>query len=216
MELISTSAYPKHKRVTNEENYKSFAKMRTCFWWVIGGGGDCCVCVVHKQGLLGLSLYFIVALTAQIFPFPAYKPAFRLGLFAFSAFVSKHNPLARETKKEKRRFPKTHKKIFVKKVFPASRDNLCKTFSRHLRFKNHLILIRTFEQTIEQPQEGAIFVYLYYYAVSRLNTRKPINQSDKSPLCCKTHVSSSFPGPLIMHVLPVSCLFNFPKGNLKQ
>ena len=167
MELISTSAYPKHKHVTNEKNYKSFAKMRTCFCWVIGGGGDCCVCVIHEQGLLGLSLYFIVALTAQIFPFPnkpaqifpfPNKPAFRLGLFAFSAFVSKHNPLARETKKGKRRFPKTHKKIF-----PASRDTPCKTFSRHLRFKNHLKLIWTFEQTIEQPQEGAIFVYLYYH-----------------------------------------------------
>ena len=151
MVLISTSAYPKHKHATNARNYKSFAKIRTCFCWVIGGGGDCCVCVVHKQGLLGLSLYFIVALTAQIFPFPAHKPTFRPGLFAFSAFVSKHNSLARETKKEKRRFPKAHKKIFVKKIFPASRDTPCKTFSRHLRFKNHLKLLRTFEQTIEQP-----------------------------------------------------------------
>ena len=189
MELISTSAYPKHKYATNEKNYKSFAKLGTCFCWVIGGGGDCCVCVIHKQGLLGLSFYCIVTLTAQIFPFPAYKSAFRPGLFAFCAFVSKHNSLARETKKEKRRFPKAHQKIFVKKVFPASTDTPCKTFSRHLRFKNHLKLLRTFEQSIEQPQEGtfslaAIFVYLYYRAVRRLNTRKPINQSDKSPLYC--------------------------------
>ena len=33
---------------------------------------------------------------------------------------------------------------------------------------------------------------------------------------CKTHFSSSFPGPLIVHGLPVSCPFNFPNGNLKQ
>ena len=32
----------------------------------------------------------------------------------------------------------------------------------------------------------------------------------------KTHFSSSFPGPLIVHGLPVSCPFNFPNGNLKQ
>ena len=32
----------------------------------------------------------------------------------------------------------------------------------------------------------------------------------------KTHFSSSFPGPLIMHGLPVSCPFKFPNGNLKQ
>ena len=124
MELISTSAYPKHKHATNEKNYESFAKIRTCFRWVIGGGGDCCVCVIHKQGLLGLSLYFIVALTAQIFPFPAYKPAFRPGLFAFSAFVSKHNSLAHETKKEKGRFPKAHTKMF----FPLRGTPLAKPF----------------------------------------------------------------------------------------
>ena len=115
MELISTSAYPKHKHATNEKNYESFAKIRTCFRWVIGGGGDCCVCVIHKQGLLGLSLYFIVALTAQIFPLPAYKPAFRPGLFAFSTFVSKHNSPARETKK-KDAFPKVTKKCFSRFV----------------------------------------------------------------------------------------------------
>ena len=51
----------------------------------------------NKLYILGLSLYFIVALTAQRFPFPAYKPAFRPGLFALSAFVTKHNSLARET-----------------------------------------------------------------------------------------------------------------------
>ena len=33
---------------------------------------------------------------------------------------------------------------------------------------------------------------------------------------CKTHFSSSFPGPLIVHGLPVSLPFNFPNGNLKQ
>ena len=32
----------------------------------------------------------------------------------------------------------------------------------------------------------------------------------------KTHFSSSFPGPLIVHGLPVSCPFNFPNDNLKQ
>ena len=32
----------------------------------------------------------------------------------------------------------------------------------------------------------------------------------------KTHFSSSFPSPLIVHGLPVSCPFNFPNGNLKQ
>ena len=32
----------------------------------------------------------------------------------------------------------------------------------------------------------------------------------------KTHFSSWFPGPLIVHGLPVSCPFNFPNGNLKQ
>ena len=32
----------------------------------------------------------------------------------------------------------------------------------------------------------------------------------------KTHFSSSLPGPLIVHGLPVSCPFNFPNGNLKQ
>ena len=30
------------------------------------------------------------------------------------------------------------------------------------------------------------------------------------------HVSSSFPGSLIVHGLPVSCPFYFPSGNLKQ
>ena len=178
MELVSTSAYPKHKHATNEKNYKSFAKIRTCFCWVIGGGGDCCVCVLHKQGLLGLSLYFIVALTAQIFPFPAYKPAFRPGLFAFCAFVSKHNSLARETKKE----TKTLSQSSQKNVFPASWDTTCKTFSRHLRFKNHLKLLRTFEQ----PQEGTfrfatIFVYFHYRAVKRLNTRNRSTNQTKVP-----------------------------------
>ena len=73
---------------------------------------------------------FIVALTAQRFPFPAYKPAFRPGLFAFSAFVTKHNSLARETayllSPKKKAFPK-----LTKKNFPASWDTHRKTFSRH-------------------------------------------------------------------------------------
>ena len=97
MEFISTSAYPKKWTHDDWKNYERFAKIRTCFCWVIRGGGDCCVCVLHRQGLPGLSLYFIVTLTAQKFPFPAYISAFRPGLFAFSAFVSKHNSLARET-----------------------------------------------------------------------------------------------------------------------
>ena len=131
---------------------------------------------VTKLYILGLSLYFIVALAAQRFPFPAYKPAFRPGLFAFSAFVTKHNSLAR--------FPKADKK----KIFPLRGIPIGKPFLAYLRFKNHLRLPQTFEQTIEQPQDGtfpfaAIFVYLHYRAVRRLNTRKPINQSDKSPLC---------------------------------
>ena len=32
----------------------------------------------------------------------------------------------------------------------------------------------------------------------------------------KTHFSNSFPGPLIVHSLAISCPFNFPNGNLKQ
>ena len=32
----------------------------------------------------------------------------------------------------------------------------------------------------------------------------------------QTKFSSSFPGPLIVHGLPVLCPFNFPNGNLKQ
>ena len=32
----------------------------------------------------------------------------------------------------------------------------------------------------------------------------------------KTHFSSSFLGPLIVHGLSFSCPFNFPNGNLKQ
>ena len=44
-----------------------------------------------------------------------------------------------------------------------------------------------------------IFISLLYGSVSR-----------------KTHFSRSFPGPLIVHGLPVSCPFNFPNGNLKQ
>ena len=125
---------------------------------------------VTKLYILGFSLYFIVALTGQRFPFPAYKPAFRPGFFAFSAFVTKHNSLARETAyllspKKKDAFPKLTKKIApVAKPFPAI-----------LRFKNHLKLLRTFEQKIEQPHEGtfpftAILVYLHYRAVRRLNT----------------------------------------------
>ena len=80
---------------------------------------------VTKLYILGLSLYFIVALTGQRFPFPAYKPAFRQGLFAFSAFVTKHNSLARETAyllspKKKDAFPKLTKKIApIAKPFPA-------------------------------------------------------------------------------------------------
>ena len=58
---------------------------------------------VTKLYILGLSLYFIVALAAQGFPFPAYKPAFRPGLFAFSAFVTKHNSLARFPKADKKK-----------------------------------------------------------------------------------------------------------------
>ena len=142
---------------------------------------------VTKLYILGLCLYFIVALTAQRFPIPAYKPAFRPGLFAFSAFVTKHNSLARETayllSPKKKAFPKLTKKNFPLRGIPIG-----KPFLAILRFKNHLRLLQTFEQTIEQPQEGtfpfaAIFVYLHYRAVRRLNPRKPINQSDKSPLC---------------------------------
>jgi len=125
MELISTSAYPKHNHSTTEKNYKSFAKIRTCFCWVIGGGGDCCVCVLHKQGLLGLSLYFIVALTAQRFPFLAYKPAFRLGHFAFSAFVAKHNLLASKTSYLLSLKKKELSQSSQKNVFPASWDTHC-------------------------------------------------------------------------------------------
>ena len=141
---------------------------------------------VTKLYILGLSLYFIVALTAQRFPIPVYKPAFRPGLFAFSAFVTKHNSLARETayllSPKKKAFPKLTKKNFPLRGIPIG-----KPFLAILRFKNHLRLLQTFEQTMEQPQEGtfpfaAIFVYLHYRAVRRLNTRKPINQSDKSPL----------------------------------
>ena len=143
---------------------------------------------VTKLYILGLSLYFIVALTAQRFPIPAYKPAFRPGLFAFRAFVTKHNSLARETayllSPKKKAFPKLTKKNFPLRGIPIG-----KPFLAILRFKNHLRLLQTFEQTIEQPQEGtfpfaAIYVYLHYRAVRRLKTRKPINQSDKSPLCC--------------------------------
>ena len=118
---------------------------------------------------------------------PAYKPAFRPGLFAFRAFVTKHNSLARETayllSPKKKAFPKLTKKNFPLRGIPIG-----KPFLAILRFKNHLRLLQTFEQTIEQPQEGtfpfaAIFVYLHYRAVRRLKTRKPINQSDKSLLC---------------------------------
>ena len=143
---------------------------------------------VTKLYILGLSLYFIVALTAERFPFPAYKPAFRPGLFAFSAFVTKQLASSRNGlfafSEEKRRFPKADKKKF----FPLRGIPIGKPFLAILRFKNHVRLLQTFEQTIEQPQEGtfplaAIFVYLHYRAVRRLNTGKPINQSDKSPLC---------------------------------
>ena len=142
---------------------------------------------VTKLYILGLSLNFIVALTAQRFPFPAYKPAFRPGLFALSAFVTKHNSLARETAyllSPKKKLSQS----WQKKFFPLRGIPIGKPFLAILRFQNHLRLPQTFEQTIEQPQEGtfpfaAIFVYLHYRAVRRLNTRKPINQSDKSPLC---------------------------------
>ena len=142
---------------------------------------------VTKLYILGLSLYFIVALTAQRFPFPAYKPTFRPGLFAFSAFVTQHNSLARETAyllSPKKKLSQS----WQKKIFPLRGIPIGKPFLDILRFKNNLRLLQPFEQTIEQPQEGtfpfaAIFVYLHYRAVRRLNTRKPINQSDKSPLC---------------------------------
>ena len=137
---------------------------------------------VTKLYILGLSLYFIVALTAQRFRFPAYKPAFRPGLFAFSAFITKHNSLARETaylhafSEEKGSFPKADKKNF-----PASWIPIGKPFLAILRFKNHPRLLQTFEQPQEETFPfAAIFVYLYYRAVRRLNTRKPMNQSDKS------------------------------------
>ena len=142
---------------------------------------------VTKLYILGLSLYFIVALTAQRFPFPAYKPAFRPGLFAFSAFVTKHNSLARETAyllspKQKEAFPKLTKK----KMFPLRGIPIGKPFLAILRFKNHLRLLQTFEQKIEQPQEGtfpfaAIFVYLHYRAVRRLNTRNRSTNQTKVP-----------------------------------
>ena len=91
---------------------------------------------------------------------------------------------------KKKAFPKLTKKNFPLRGIPIG-----KPFLAILRFKNHLRLLQTFEQTIEQPQEGtfpfaAIFVYLHYRAVRRLNTRKPINQSDKSPLCWPNHQPS--------------------------
>ena len=110
-ELVSTSAYPKHKHATNEK------KINVLLKYVPASAGLLEARVLHEQGLLRLSLYFIIALTAQIVPFPAYKPAFRPGLFAFSAFVSKHNSLARETKKAKKdAFPKLTKKCFSRFV----------------------------------------------------------------------------------------------------
>ena len=105
---------------------------------------------VTKLYILGLSLYFIVALTAQRFPFPAYKPAFRPGLFAFSAFVTKHNSLARETAyllSPKKKLSQS----WQKKIFPLRGIPIGKPFLAILRFKNHLRLLQTFEQTIEQP-----------------------------------------------------------------
>ena len=101
-----------------------------------------------------------------------YKPAFRPGLLAFSAFVTKHNSLARETAYL---LSPTKKDAFLK--LTKKNCTHCKTFSRHFpRFKNHLKLLRTFEQKIEKPQQGtfyfaAILVYLHYRAVRTLNTR---------------------------------------------
>ena len=134
---------------------------------------------VTKLYILGLSLYFIVALTAQRFPFPAYKPAFRPGLFAFSAFVTKHNSLARETAyllspKKKEAFPK-----LTKKKFFASWDIHWKTFLAILRFKNHPRLLQTFEQTIEQPQEGTspLQPSLFIFITARSGDSTPENRS---------------------------------------
>ena len=47
--------------------------------------------------------------------------------------------------------------------------------------------------------QGSFFIIFFYGSVSR-----------------KTNFSSLFPGPLIVHGLPVSCPFNIPNGNLKQ
>ena len=129
-----------------------------------------------------------LALTAQRFPFPAYKPAFRPGLFAFSAFVTKHNSLARETA---HLLSPKNKEADKKNVFPLGGIPIGKPFLAYLRFKNHPRLLQTFEQ----PQEGtfpfaAIFVYLHYRAVRRLNTRKPSANQTKVPFVsssCRGH-----------------------------
>ena len=142
---------------------------------------------VTKLYILGLCLYFIVALTAQRFPFQAYKPAFRPGLFAFSAFVTKHNSLARETayllSPKKKAFPNQTKKIFPLRGIPIG-----KPFLAILRVKNHLRLQQTFDHTIEQTQEGT-FPFCSHLCLSSLpcgqdtqhqKTDQPIRQ--KSPL----------------------------------
>ena len=135
--------------------------------------------------ILGLSLYFIVALMGQRFPFPAYKPAFWPGLFAFSAFVTKHNSLARETA-----YLLSPKKKDVSQSSQKKNAPIAKPFPAILRFKNRLKLLWTFEQKIEQPQEGTFpFALCSHLSLSSLprgqetEHQKPINQSDKSPFC---------------------------------
>ena len=122
---------------------------------------------VTKLYILGLSLYFIVALAAQRFPFPAYKPAFRPGLFAFSAFVTKHNSLAR--------FPKADKK----KIFPLRGIPIGKPFLAYLRFKNHLRLPQTSNKrsnnhkTEPSPLQPSLFIFI----TARSGDSTPENRS---------------------------------------
>ena len=172
MELVSTSAYPKHKHATNEKKINVLLKY-------VPASAGLLEAVVTAASVSSTSKVFSDSLFILLQHLRHKQcPSQPINLHfdrVFSHLAHLFRNIIRQLEKQRKQ-KKTLSQSSQKNVFPASWDTPCKTFSLHLRFKNHLKFLRTFEQTIEQPQEetlrlAAIFVYLYYCAVRRLNTR---------------------------------------------
>ena len=108
----------------------------------------------------------------------------------------------------------SNRKVSPKNIFGASTD------SNPWPLVSAAVL---HQLSYEGPYVGSRPIYWIHRTHERQGCSLVLNgETDKilgmvvRSVSCKTHFSNSFPGPLIVYGLPVSCPFNFPNGNLEQ